>query len=55
MGKEMKRIDNYTAPECEVLALAAGSLVCVSGNATGEDFGLGRDYGGKDRWEAGKW
>ncbi|MBQ7576289.1 MAG: hypothetical protein IJT26_07135 [Bacteroidales bacterium] len=46
---------NYNAPLCEWFPVEAGSLICASGSATGEGFGNGTDFGGKDRWEGTKW
>ena len=46
---------NYTAPLCETTILEVCGFLCVSGNATGENFGPGTDFGGKDKWEGTRW
>lgn len=45
----------YEAPECGIYRLASESLICDSGNADGERYGNGTDYGGKNLWEGTKW
>ena len=45
----------YITPEVTVEELSAASLLSVSGTATGEGFGNGTDFGGKDKWEGTRW
>lgn len=45
----------YSAPLCETAIIEAFGLLCVSGSATGENFGPGTDFGGKDKWEETRW
>ena len=45
----------YSAPLCETAIIEAFGLLCVSGSATGENFGPGTDFGGKDKWEEARW
>ena len=45
----------YSAPLFETAIIEAFGLLCVSGSATGENFGPGTDFGGKDKWEETRW
>lgn len=45
----------YTAPVCECHDVAAESLLCDSGNAGGERYGNGTDFGGIGKWEGMAW
>ncbi|MBR6270507.1 MAG: hypothetical protein IKR30_08070 [Bacteroidales bacterium] len=45
----------YSAPLFETAIIEAFGLLCVSGSATGENFGPGTDFGGKDKWEEARW
>ncbi len=51
----MDNRNHYSAPLCEMTLIEAFGLLCVSGSATGENFGPGTDFDGKDKWEGTRW
>jgi len=45
----------YKTPTCDFREISAGGLICASGDASGDKYDGGSDFGGKDKWEVVKW
>ena len=49
------KLDIYITPDCDCVPVEAGGPICGSTAGTGDSFGNGSDYGGKDKWEGIRW